>query len=227
MPWRPCPPAAITRYWRPSVTRKVTGVALRFASRPQVEVVREHGMRDMPGEVIQAEKPAAAGAGRARREGPESYWLIRYVRSPLSDLKDSTVYPAFFIAPAMKPRTVCFCQPIFSIISAKVAPFFRWSMATTWAVLLPSRGPSVCGFVAFLGALAACLAVLGALAFSWSPWAWRAQHGVPVSQPWPSWGPSALGSRYLGRPAPPGWWLLRFRSFSWLLLLGGNHCVTT
>ena len=73
-------------------------------------------------------------------EGPEGYWLIRYVRSPLSDLKDSTVNPAFFIAPAMKPRTVCFCQPILSMISASVAPFFRWSIATTWAVLLPSRG---------------------------------------------------------------------------------------
>ena len=48
--------------------------------------------------------------------------------------------PAFFIAPAMNPRTVCFCQPILSMISASVAPFFRWSIATTWAVLLPSRG---------------------------------------------------------------------------------------
>ena len=28
------------------------------------------------------------------------------------------MYPAFFIAPAMNPRTVCFCQPIFSMISA-------------------------------------------------------------------------------------------------------------
>jgi len=44
----------------------------------------------------------------------------------------------------MKPRTVCFCQPILSMISASVAPFFRWSMAATWAVLLPSRGPAVC-----------------------------------------------------------------------------------
>jgi hypothetical protein len=48
-----------------------------------------------------------------------------------------------------RPLTVCFCQPILSMISAKVTPFFRWSMATTWAVLLPSRG-----------ALASC--VLGA-----------------------------------------------------------------
>src|ERR1035437_7129422 len=38
------------------------------------------------------------------------------------------------------------------MISAKVAPFLRWSMATTWAVLLPSRVP------ALLGDLAAFLA---------------------------------------------------------------------
>src|ERR1035437_805451 len=52
----------------------------------------------------------------------------------------------------MNPRTVCFCQPIFSMISDSMAPFFRWSMATTWAVLLPSRGPdsSLAGFAAFL-----------------------------------------------------------------------------
>src|ERR1700689_139774 len=40
----------------------------------------------------------------------------------------------------MNPRTVCFCHPIWSIISARVAPFFRCSMATARAVLLPSRG---------------------------------------------------------------------------------------
>ena len=37
----------------------------------------------------------------------------------MSDLKDSTLYPAFLIVPAMNPRTVCFCQPILSI---KVRP---------------------------------------------------------------------------------------------------------
>src|SRR5664279_2572769 len=41
----------------------------------------------------------------------------------------------------MKPRTVCFCQPILSMISASVTPFLRWSVATTWAVLLPVRAP--------------------------------------------------------------------------------------
>ncbi len=35
---------------------------------------------------------------------------------------------------------MCFCQPIFSMISARVAPFLRRSMVITWAVLLPGRG---------------------------------------------------------------------------------------
>src|ERR1017187_10140739 len=109
--------------------------------------------------------PQPEPGGPGRRAIIRGYLLIRYVRSPPSGLKDSTVYPAFFIAPAMNPRTVCFCQPMVFMISARVAPFFRCSMATTWAVLLPSRAPSAFGFMAFLGALAACLAAFGALAF--------------------------------------------------------------
>src|ERR1035437_3807519 len=55
------------------------------------------------------------------------------------------------MAPAMNPRTVCFCQPIFCMISVSVAPLLRCSIATTWAVLLPSRGTAAsCGFAAFL-----------------------------------------------------------------------------
>src|ERR1700681_668814 len=53
------------------------------------------------------------------------------------------------------------------MISASVAPFFRWSMATTCAVLLPSRGPVVsCALAAFLplGAFLAAVAFLLALA---------------------------------------------------------------
>src|SRR5674476_587283 len=72
----------------------------------------------------------------------------------------------------MNPRTVCFCQPIFSMISASVAPFFRWSMATTWAVLLPSRGPApssaLAAFLA-LGAFLAALVFLVALALAGAP----------------------------------------------------------
>src|ERR1035437_1933651 len=97
---------------------------------------------------------------------------MRYVRSPPSGLNDSTVNPAFFIVPAMKPRTVCFCHPILSIISGSAAPCFRWSMATTWAVLLPSRGPAASGgFAAFLvlGALLAAVVFFVALALAGVP----------------------------------------------------------
>jgi hypothetical protein len=72
----------------------------------------------------------------------------------------------------MNPRTVCRCQPIFSMISARVAPFFRWSMTTTWAVLLPSRGAlASCVLAARLpwGAFLAAVAFLVALPFVGAP----------------------------------------------------------
>jgi hypothetical protein len=68
--------------------------------------------RGSPGQKFE-KGPQRPEAGRARRDAFQRYCLIRYVRSPRSDLKDSTVYPAFFITPAMNPRTVCFCQPVF------------------------------------------------------------------------------------------------------------------
>src|SRR5208283_1702877 len=75
----------------------------------------------------------------------------------------------------MNPLTVCRCQPILSIISARVAQFLRWSMATTWAVLLPSRGPALSfALVICLGALAAFfagVAFFGAAAFGLAPFA--------------------------------------------------------
>jgi hypothetical protein len=49
-----------------------------------------------------------------------TYASMRYVCSPSSGLKDSTCYPAFSIAPAMNPHTMCFCQPIFAMISEMV-----------------------------------------------------------------------------------------------------------
>src|ERR1039458_8124098 len=76
------------------------------------------------------------------------------------------------MAPAMNPRTVCFCQPIFCMISVSVAPFLRCSIATTWAVLLPSRGPALsCSLAAFLalGALLAGVVFLVVLAFAGAP----------------------------------------------------------
>src|SRR5450755_2515724 len=120
---------------------------------------REASPKTTPGE-SGARGPASSGQGiiptpdripndKARRgecrtggERSEIY-LMRYVRTPPSGLNDSTVCPAFFIAPAMNPRTVCFCHPIVCIISASVAPFLRRSMATTWAVLLPGRDAAV------------------------------------------------------------------------------------
>jgi hypothetical protein len=52
----------------------------------------------------------------------------------------------------MKPRTVA----IFSMISAKVVRFFRWSMATTCLIALARRGGFLC-----LGGLFALARVLG------------------------------------------------------------------
>src|SRR6266550_4601584 len=74
----------------------------------------------------------------------------------------------------MNPRTVCFCQPILLMISASVAPFIRWSIVTTCAVLLPSRGPALSfAFAAFLplGAFLAAVVFLLALAFAGVPFA--------------------------------------------------------
>src|SRR5579863_8143109 len=75
----------------------------------------------------------------------------------------------------MNPRTVCFCHAILSMISASVAPFFRWSMATTWAVLLPSRGAVASDVLAPFLALAAAfagLAFLAALGLDGAPAGW-------------------------------------------------------
>ena len=40
--------------------------------------------------------------------------------------------PAFFIAPAMNPRTVCFCQPIFNLWRRLVLPtrIDNWSLTS-------------------------------------------------------------------------------------------------
>src|ERR1017187_9003313 len=89
-----------------------------------------------PGRESKPKSPPAAGAGGAEGAGDRCY-LRRYVRPPPGGLKDSTVCPAFFIAPAINPRTVCFCQPMVRMISDSVAPFLRRSMAMTSAFLLP------------------------------------------------------------------------------------------
>src|ERR1022692_773946 len=80
------------------------------------------------------------GLNRAGWEGGMR-WMLLVERSPLSDLKDSILWPAFFSEPAIMPRTVCFSQWKVRASSSKVAPFFRLSIAIIWAILLPSRGP--------------------------------------------------------------------------------------
>src|SRR3954451_13791250 len=90
------------------------------------------------------------------------------------------------MAPAMNPRTVCFCQPIFCMISLRVAPPLRCSIATTWSVLLPSRGAAACcGF-------AACLPWGGFLA-ALACWPVFALGGAPLGPGAPRW---ALGCAF-------------------------------
>src|SRR6476620_3424149 len=73
-----------------------------------------------------------------------------YTRSPSSRRTDSTVRPIFLPrAPLMNPRTECACQPVAFMISASVAPFLRWSRASTVAFLLPSR--ALAGLLVRLG----------------------------------------------------------------------------
>jgi hypothetical protein len=69
---------------------------------------------------------------------------------------------------------VCRCQPVFSMISAKVGPFFRWSMTTIWGFLLLSCGAVASCVLAArlpLGSFLAVVAFLLALPFVCAPWA--------------------------------------------------------
>src|ERR1039458_3467731 len=96
----------------------------------------------------------------------------------------------------MKPRTVCFCQPIFSIISASVAPFLRCSMATTLAAL---------------GALAAFFAVvafLGAAAFGLPPLALFWLLGAPFLALAPFFGEAFSGATFAPGSATAAAWSL-------------------
>jgi hypothetical protein len=70
--------------------------------------------------------------------------------------------------PLMNPRTLWACHPVAFMTSASVAPPFRSSSATTLAVLLPSRTPSVLAVLAFLGALPGFLAGVAFLVVAWA-----------------------------------------------------------
>src|SRR2546421_11584124 len=68
--------------------------------------------------------------------GRGDYFVIVYVRSPATFFEDSAVWPPLLPRMLTKPRTVCFCQPVASIISASVAPLARFIIAITSAFLL-------------------------------------------------------------------------------------------
>src|SRR5580704_9974301 len=72
--------------------------------------------------------------------------------SPAAFFDESTFWPPLLPRMLTKPRTVCFCQPVASTISARVTPLVRFIIAITSAFLLLRA--SVAPFFA-RGALAA------------------------------------------------------------------------
>ncbi len=111
-----------------------------------------------------------------RRDGKRGagYFAILYVLSPAAFFEDSIVSPPLLPRMLTKPLTVCFGQPVVSIISARVTPFARFIIAMTSAFLLVRSaagfGAFLAGLAGFIGfaALAAFLA-FGALFFELAP----------------------------------------------------------
>src|SRR6266404_5536967 len=58
------------------------------------------------------------------------------MHSPTAVCEDSIFSPPLLPRMLTKPRTVCFCQPVVSTISARDAPLARFIMATTTTFLL-------------------------------------------------------------------------------------------
>src|ERR1035437_2072987 len=82
-------------------------------------------------------------------EGDDPPYLTRYVRSFSFERNDSTFIPNFLInVPLTKPRTVCACQPVSSMISGSVAPWERRIRSITSAFLLRSRATLTGSFAA-------------------------------------------------------------------------------
>ena len=85
----------------------------------------------------EAEKPPLCVPEAALgRVGLTSYFVILYLRSPDASLDDSIACPPLLPRMLTKPRTVCACQPVVSMISASVAPLARFIIAITSAFLL-------------------------------------------------------------------------------------------
>jgi hypothetical protein len=100
-----------------------------------------------------------------------SYFAILYVLSPAAFFDDPIVSPPLLPRMLTKPRTVCFCQPVASIISANVTPFARFIIAITSAFLLLRSAAGLAAFiaVAFFGSALAVFLALDALFFGLAP----------------------------------------------------------
>src|ERR1035437_2245881 len=139
----------------------------------------------------EGEKPAAAGAGRAKGEN-WCYLLRVYSRSPSSRLADWTLRPILVPrVPLMNPRTLWDCQPVAFISSARLAPLERLTSSSTLAPLLSGRSALVA-----LAGLAAFLA-LGSFG---------AALGFPLALFWPLGAPFALAAPFVEEPFSGATW---------------------
>src|SRR6266852_5259308 len=77
----------------------------------------------------------------------EVYLASLYTRSPASFFEDSIWTPCFLPAVEMKPRTLCACQSVAFMISARVAPLARPIISRIFAPLLSARGALLAGAV--------------------------------------------------------------------------------
>jgi len=99
---------------------------------------------------------------------------MAYTRPPSSRLVLWIFNPCLLPRMLMKPRTVCFCQPVVFMICSKMAPPLHCSIAITAAFLPPSRAPPAsllaAGLAAFLLALACFFGVAFLPAFATFFW---------------------------------------------------------
>src|ERR1017187_4450497 len=154
--------------------------------------LRARGMRWTRGYCgNEAEKPAAAGAGRAKGES-WCYLLSEYSRSPSSRLADWTLRPILVPrVPLMNPRTLWDCQPVAFMSSARLAPLGRLTSSSTLAPLLWGRRALV--------SLAGCAVFLTLGSFG-------AALGFPFAVFWPLGAPFALVAPFVEEASSGATW---------------------
>jgi hypothetical protein len=92
--------------------------------------------------------------------------------------EDSILMFCFLAAVEMKPRTLCACQPVAFMISARLAPLARPIISRIFAPLLSARGALVffadAGLAPFFGAAALALPPLAVFWPLGAPFFWLA-----------------------------------------------------